>query len=210
VLVGGLWLHPVKSLQGHPVATSLVGPAGVIGDRAFGIRDVTTGALLSAKKEPRLLRATARMEGEGVVVTVPGAGSAGGDAASPLLSQWLGRPVAVEMTSAMPYVDEAHLHLVGRGELGEWDPRRVRANVVVDGARDLDDLVGWRLRLGDVVVDVYKRTKRCGMPTMQQPGITKDTTVLRTLARDRDLRLGVYARVVTPGRLAVGAPITVA
>jgi MOSC domain-containing protein YiiM len=80
---------------------------------------------------------------------------------------------------------------------------------------DLDGLVGERLRVGAVVVEVTKRTKRCAMPTMAQttvigPGIAKDVGVLRALARERELRLGVYARVVSPGRLEVGAPITVA
>ncbi|HVH93990.1 MAG TPA: MOSC domain-containing protein, partial [Nocardioidaceae bacterium] len=108
------------------------------------------------------------------------------------------------------YVDEAHLHLVTADELTGWDPRRFRANVVVSGLANLDDLVGGRLRLGSVVVEVDKRTKRCAMPTMPQPGIDKDVGVLRTLARDRDLRLGVYAHVVSPGRLDVDAAITIA
>lgn len=207
--VGGLWRHPVKSLQGQSLATSPVGPDGVVGDRAWAVRDLRTGAVLSAKREPRLLQAAALIHGEAIEVTAPDLGSAAGSAASALLSQWLGRDVTVELAAATPYVDEAHLHLVGAGELGDWDVRRFRPNVVVDGAHDLDHLVGSRLALGAVVVDVYKRTKRCGMPTMAQPGIEKDTAVLRTLARGRDLRLGVYAQVVTPGRLDVGAPITV-
>ena len=47
------------------------------------------------------------------------------------------------------------------------------------------------------------------MPTMAQPGITRDSDVLRTLARERDLRLGVYARVVTVGTLTVGESVRV-
>ena len=62
----------------------------------------------------------------------------------------------------------------------------------------------------EAAVEVDKRTKRCAMPTMAQPGIDKDVDVLRSLARGRDLRLGVYARVVVPGQLDVGASVPVA
>lgn len=47
------------------------------------------------------------------------------------------------------------------------------------------------------------------MPTMAQPGLAKDIGVTRTLAHERELRLGVYARVVTVGTLTVGAPVRV-
>ena len=193
--ISALCRYPVKSTQGEPLQTATVAAVGIVGDRGWCVRDVATGAVLSAKREPRLLLATAQTAGEGVVVTVPGeVPASGGNGAS----------------GHFAYVDEAHLHLVTAEELTGWDPRRFRANVVVSGRASLDDLVGGRLRLGSVVVEVDKRTKRCAMPTMAQPGIDKDIGVLRTLARDRDLRLGVYAHVVSPGRLDVGAPITIA
>jgi uncharacterized protein YcbX len=208
--IEGLWRHPVKSLQGEPVGSALVAASGVVGDRAWAVRDVASGAVLSAKREPRLLLAAAVAAGEGVEVAIPGHPVRRGLAAGTALSAWLGRDVRIDAAMDAPYVDEAHLHLVTRAELGEWDVRRFRPNVVVDGAADLDDLIGERLALGPaVVVEVLKRTKRCAMPTMGQPaGIGKDVGVLRTLADERDLRLGVYARVVTPGQLEVGASIT--
>ena len=209
-LVSALWRYPVKSMQGEALATAIVGRGGLVGDRAWGVRDVATGAVLSAKREPRLLTAFAETGGEGVHVTVPGHAPVAGADADRLLSGWLGRAVRLDTAVAEPgFVDEAHLHLVAADELTDWDVRRFRPNVVVSGLATLDDLVGERLRLGSVVVEVDKRTKRCAMPTMVQPGVGKDVGVLRTLARERDLRLGVYAHVVSPGRLDVGAAITV-
>lgn len=199
--IGALWRHPVKSLQGEAVGSVLVTATGVVGDRAWGVHDVASGTVLSAKREPRLLLATATVAGEGVVVTIPQQRGS--------LSTWLGRDVRIELAAETPYVDDAHLHLLTSAELGEWDVRRFRPNVVVDGIDSLDGLVGERLALGSsVVVEIVERTKRCAMPTMAQPGIAKDVEVSRTLARERELRLGVYARVVTPGRLEVGASIT--
>jgi len=209
VRIGGLWRHPVKSLQGEPIDSVLVTAAGVVGDRAWGVRDAVSGAVLSAKREPRLLLATATVAGEGVVVRIPRQRDRRGSGADGALSAWLGREVRVEPAAQTPYVDEAHLHLLARGELGEWDVRRFRPNVLIDDVDTLDDLVGERLALGpSVVVEVVKRTKRCAMPTMAQPGLAKDVGVSRALVRDRELRLGVYARVVTVGRLDVGMPIT--
>ena len=219
--VGGLWRHPVKSAGGQQVPALVIAAAGVVGDRAWAVRDLTTGAVLSAKREPRLLLVAAQAVGEGVSVSVPGMagasmGQTAGSDADALLSEWLGRPVRLELAGVDAgrrggFVDEAHLHLVGAGELGQWDVRRFRPNVVVHDMTDLDGLVGERLQLGTAVVEVDKRTKRCAMPTMAQGcGLGKDVGVLRALARDRELRLGVYAHVVTPGRVEVGAPITIA
>lgn len=180
------------------------------GDRGWGVRDVASGAVLSAKREPRLLLLAAQVSGEGVAVSAAGVGAATGTAADAMVSEWLGRAVELHQAPQSAFVDEAHLHLLAVGELAGWDVRRFRPNVVVDGLPDLDRLVGERLRLGSVVVEVNKRTKRCAMPTMAQPGIDKDVSVLRSLALGRDLRLGVYARVVAPGRLDVGASVTLA
>lgn len=199
----------MKSLQGVPVSVVPVGPAGVLGDRQYAVRDSATGAVLSAKREPQLLLASARLAGEGVVLRLPGRGDVSAASADAALSDWLGRAVRLERAEDHAFVDEAHLHLLARGELGPWDARRFRANVVVDGPADLDTLVGQRVALGGVVVDVVKRTKRCAMTTAAQPGLVKDPSVLRDLARGRDLRLGVYARVVAPGRLQVGDSVTV-
>jgi uncharacterized protein YcbX len=203
--VADLWRFPVKSLQGQPRPSVLVGPTGIVGDRAWAVRDLTSGAVLSAKRDPALLLATATIPGEGVLVELPGRAPATGAAADALLSELVGRPVRLHLAPAgAAYVDDADLHLVTRAELAGWDVRRFRPNVVIDGADTLDDLVGARLDIGPVRLDVVKPTKRCNMTTAAQPGLAKDVSVLRTLARDSALCRGVYARVVSPGRIAVG------
>lgn len=205
----GLWRHPVKSLQGEQLAATTVSVRGVLGDREWGVRDGATGAVLSAKREPRLLLASAGAAGEGVVVTVPGAAPAVGAAADRALSRWLGRHVTVERAPEVgpAFVDDAPLHLLTVADLGRWDVRRFRPNLLLDTGLDLDDLVGERLTIGTVTMEVVGRTKRCAMTTAAQPGLAKDVDVLRTLARTRELCCGVYAQVVAPGRVAVGDPL---
>ncbi|HYH51802.1 MAG TPA: MOSC domain-containing protein [Acidimicrobiia bacterium] len=53
VHVGQLWHYPVKSMQGEPTDEVIVGPGGVVGDRAYGFIDVEAGRLISAKHPKR-------------------------------------------------------------------------------------------------------------------------------------------------------------
>jgi MOSC domain-containing protein YiiM len=42
------------------------------------------------------------------------------------------------------------------------------------------------------------------MTIQAQAGLEKDPSVLRTIVRDADQSLGIYASVVTPGEIRVG------
>jgi uncharacterized protein len=209
--VAQLWRHAVKSLQGERLTAVTVDSRGVVGDRSWGVRDAASGTLLSAKRHPRLLLATATVGGEGVVVATPGHGPVAGRDADAALSDLVGRRVRVEVAPEVgpAFVDEAPLHLLTSSALASWDVRRFRPNVLLDTPLDLDELVGGRLALGAVTVEIVKRTRRCGMTTAEQPGLPKDVGVLRTLARERNLCQGVYARVVTSGRIAADDAIRV-
>lgn len=115
-------------------------------------------------------------------------GDVGADAAT--LTAVLGRPVRLAASGAGPQVDAAAVHLVSRqavdraaaGEVPEGcsadDPR---ANLLL--ALEAGDERGWvgrRLRVGEAVLRVTRTPRHC---------------------------LGVYAEVLTPGRVAVGDPV---
>ena len=94
--VAQLWRYPVKSMQGEPLDTAVLEADGLRGDRTWALRDVTTGKVLTARREPRLLMATARLTdtGDPVVTLVDGTTVIGtGAAVDAALSQWLGRTV---------------------------------------------------------------------------------------------------------------------
>jgi hypothetical protein len=57
---------------------------------------------------------------------------------------------------------------------------------------------------GSAVLSPYKRTIRCPMTTHAQPGLPADPEILFGLDRWHDRMLGIYARVVAAGRVAVG------
>lgn len=227
-----LWRYPVKSLQGQRLATVDLTPDGIAGDRQWALFDRDTGFGLTARRVPELLFAAARALPHGGVEVVLPDGSVTSDAAA--LSAWLGRPVelrsAEEQRGTRRYEnpadaeDEAtgpwdpfegadgpfHDNAVGRisllstGTTGTWDPRRFRANVVLDGAGE-DDLAGQRVRLGGALLDVVAPLPRCVMVTRPQPGgIGRDTAVLKTIHRERGGVLAVAALVVAPGPVSVG------
>ena len=69
-LVGAVWRYPVKSTLGEPVEAVEVAEGGVDGDRHFGIVDLETGMVASAKRPwrwRRLLQLRSELAAPGVV-----------------------------------------------------------------------------------------------------------------------------------------------
>ena len=100
--IAQLWRYPVKSMQGEQVDQVELDASGVARDRRFGVIDATSGRVLSAKRWPALLEATARAQAGTVVVTLPGGGSfdTSDPAIDAALSEWLGLPVRLGPASA--------------------------------------------------------------------------------------------------------------
>jgi uncharacterized protein YcbX len=93
-----LWRHPVKSLQGEQVEAVDLTETGVAGDRTWAIRDATTGKVLTGRRTPELLHASARLGADGApALTLPDGTTVGGPgpATDAALSEWLGTPVAL-------------------------------------------------------------------------------------------------------------------
>jgi uncharacterized protein YcbX len=90
-----------------------------------------------------------------------------------------------------------------------WDVRRFRPNFFVKTIADIEGLVesdwaGKTLRIGTVEVKCEMPAVRCGMTTNAQTGLAKDNSVLRTIVKEAQQNLGVYASVASAGRVAVG------
>lgn len=95
--VAGLWRYPVKSLQGEALEAADVEADGLLGDRRWGIRDDRTGRILTARRRPELLGASASYDGDQPVITLPdGATFVGpGPRTDSGLSRWLASPVSL-------------------------------------------------------------------------------------------------------------------
>ena len=66
-----LWRFPVKSIGGERLATAHVTEIGIAGDRGWGITDLSTGKVLTGRRAPELLMASARIDDTDVVITLP-------------------------------------------------------------------------------------------------------------------------------------------
>ncbi|WP_178357802.1 MOSC domain-containing protein [Mycolicibacterium hippocampi] len=271
-------------MQGAEVEEVLIGPGGVVGDRAYGFLDIETGKVVSAKRPKRygaLMECQARFlspprpdaPAPPIEVTFPD-GAVVRDDPSELtrrVSELMGRDVrlltgapegasselampgiedvepgalrslfrdeggeqvrdfAVGMAAPGTLLDIGPLHVLAAGTLrglaaeypaGDWDPRRLRPNLLIDDGGELgeeDDWLGCDLRIGtEVVVHVVLPVPRCVMTTLAQPGLPRDMGVLKAIARVGRKQLGPlgqvacagsYAKVVRPGVVRTGDPI---
>lgn len=88
--------YPVKSLQGELLPEAEILADGMRGDRSWGIRDETTGRILTARRSPELLFAAASTAVDSSpVITLPTGETCHGPGADTdaALSRWLGKPV---------------------------------------------------------------------------------------------------------------------
>lgn len=228
--VAELWRYPVKSLQGERLAEAAVDALGIAGDRRWALFDRGTGLGLTARRVPELLFGSARLRDDGGVEVVLPDGTVTTD--DRVISGWLGRDVELRAAgeeaptyespvdedepdpaewlqwegAAGPFHDSPRirLSLVSTGTLGTWDRRRFRANVVLEGEGE-DGLRGQEADLGEARLRVGIPIARCVMTTRPQPGgIARDTSVLKTIHRERDGLLAVRAAVLLPGTVRTG------
>jgi uncharacterized protein YcbX len=103
--LAAIWRYPVKSLQGEALVEADIEGDGLRGDRRWGIRDRTSGKVLTGRREPRLLLAAATLTEDGrPEITLPGGDRVTGAGAEtdPVLSLWLGRPVTLVAAEYSP------------------------------------------------------------------------------------------------------------
>jgi len=228
-----LWRYPVKSLQGERLTEARIDALGIAGDRRWALFDRDTGLGLTARRVPELLFGSARLRGDGGVEVVLPDGTVTTDEAvlSDWLGRRVELRAADEQGDVAPTYEtpadeevpdpsewlqwegapgpfhdspRIRLSLVSTGTLGTWDRRRFRANVVLDGEGE-DGLQGREADLGSVHLRFGVPIARCVMTTRPQPGgIGRDTSVLKTIHRERDGLLAVRAAVLTAGVVRTG------
>lgn len=227
-----LWRFPVKSMGGESLTSASLSGLGLAGDRRWGVFDMATGTVLTARRSPQLLFAAARLDGDELVIDVPEVGEVDEAEASHVLSKWLGQDVELRRagdeggTYEVPLDFEndtdwvswtgpegawhdsqwSRVSLVSDMSLGDWDIRRFRTNIVVDGHGE-DDFVGDHVRIGGesgAELAVFKQIDRCVMITRPQPGLDRDIDLLKHINAERNSVLSIGALVATPGLISVG------
>lgn len=223
--VVGLVCFPVKSMLGEERERLVLDGRGVAGDRLWALR-YEDGKLGSGKnsrrfrRTPGMLEYAAVYEGGDPVVTAPdGETLRPGD---PRIGELFGAGVELAREGEVSHQDAGAVSLVGTaslralGELlGDVDPvdvRRLRKNIVVETDEPWieENWVGREIAFdGGPRLRVVERIERCVMTTQAQRGLPADNRILKTLTASRGMCVGVYADVVTPGTLALGAEVTV-
>jgi len=116
------------------------------------------------------------------------------------------------------YFDAFPIHVLTTASLGtmerlnpnaQWDVRRFRPNFLLETDARFKSLIesewnGQRLRIGSAVLQCDIPAMRCGMTMHAQEGLPKDPSILRSIVKDADQNLGVYAKVATPGEIRLG------
>lgn len=215
--------YPVKSMAGEELASVEVEHRGLAGDRRWAVY-TEDGGIGSGKTTRRFRRVDGLLEWRAVlgdggpVVEAPSGEQLGPDDAGAALGEAIGRPLEIRAEAHVPHHDESPVHVLTTASLralGELlgrpvDVARFRPNVVLDVDAEgfpEEDWTGRELRLGDdVVLALGPGMPRCVMVGLPQRELEKDKEILRTLARERDLVLGLQASVVRGGTVRRGDP----
>ncbi|MET0283756.1 MAG: MOSC N-terminal beta barrel domain-containing protein [Polyangiales bacterium] len=120
------------------------------------------------------------------------------------------------------YFDAYPIHIVTTATLdtlrakhpdGDWDARRFRPNFVIETEPSLQGLAeteweGRILTVGGLRLECTVATPRCSMVGQPTPNLKKDTSVLRTIVREANQCVGIYARVLQGAPVQRGAEVT--
>ncbi|MDN4473800.1 MOSC domain-containing protein [Demequina zhanjiangensis] len=213
--------YPVKSMAGESLESVELDSRGLVGDRAWAVRDADS-RLASGKNTKRMVRRdavfdySARISAEGSVLVSDGATerTAGDPYLDAALADAMEADVALAPETDVPHFDDGSVSLIGTATL-DWcarelevdaDPRRLRVNLVVETDEPFieETWFGQRLEVGGAVLAPVERIERCRTIDLPQDGVADRTRWLKALGAQRDMRVAVYCDVATPGTLAVG------
>ena len=116
------------------------------------------------------------------------------------------------------YFDAFPLHLLTTAWLDElarrnssalFDRRRFRPNFLIEPEAKLSGRIenewcGHEVRIGETRLKIEIPVLRCSMTIAAQGDLPKDPSVLRSIVKDSEQNVGVYASVTTPGRVRIG------
>lgn len=204
--VAELWRYPVKALRGERLERADVNGDGIRGDRKLRVED--DQGLVTARTRPGLLglEAVVGPDGEPMVNGDPWQSASASDAVAQVapgcrLVSTEGAPVGLRFDLAPVLVLTTSIV----AELGV-DHRRLRPNVLIDGARGREeaDWVGARLTVGSAVLEVVSRCERCVVTTFDPDTLEQDPAVLRRINEAFGGYLALNCNVVEPGAVSIG------
>jgi uncharacterized protein len=224
-----LWRYPVKSMASEALEEVEVSWHGLAGDRRWAFvqdgleRSGFPWLTIRERSDMWQYRPSfadpSKPNASRTLVRTPGGGEL--DVTDPALAEELA-PGARVIKQNRGVFDVSPLSLTTTqsvaaiGELvsAELEPHRFRPNLLIEASGGEpfaeDDWVGSVLQIGGTRIRVDLRDERCVMVNVDPVTTERDASVLKAIARERDACLGVYASVVTPGRIATGDAVVLA
>jgi len=225
--VAALWRYPVKSMAGEALAEVEVSWHGLAGDRRWAF---VRGDMVRSDFPWMTIRERSQMwhyrpsftepqhpESSRTLVATPAGEEL--EVADPALAAQLGDGVTLIKQGrgsfdAMPLslLSAQSVTSLAQSAGVSLSAERFRPNLLVDTGGDgfpEEEWVGAVLVVGELLMRVDQRDKRCVIINVDPVTTLRDASILRTLARVRDACIGVYGSTVRPGRVAVGDAVRI-
>lgn len=196
--------YPVKALRGETLTAADVLADGIAGDRTRALVVVSGGHNRTGKtyrgKENALLHTVDSVDRGMRTAQAAGVVTRSDDADGRYFDV---HPISLVFDTWLAALDA----FTG----GQAEALRFRPNLVATAAPGFAkreaDLVGARLRVGDVELTVAKPIIRCVTPSYDLQTGEADRTLAKALAVDLGNTMGIYCTVVQPGRIATSDAI---
>lgn len=198
-----IWRYPVKSMAGERLRSTLVGAAGIPGDRRLVVVDAH-GRLATSRRHPKLLglQATTAADGQVLVDGEPWASPA----VAAKVEQAVSRGAMIVPVDEREGFDILPLLVVTDGAVDSLglDRRRFRPNLYLGGVAGLAERSweGKTLAIGAARIFLDSLRGRCVMTTFDPDTLAQDPAVLRRIVQQMDGTLGLNAEVLEPGEIA--------
>jgi uncharacterized protein len=212
-----VWRYPVKSMAGERLDSCMVTDNGLEGDRRWAFIDRSTnrdGKWFNIKQHAPLMTYRPRLDGGDLDLVAPDGKTV--DLRRDLLPRFQvegARPLELRELPGENF-DDSHVLIINLASVQAFalevgmplDHRRFRANLYVEGLEPEEELrwLGGVIRAGDAELEVTSRCERCKVITMDPDTTEAKPDILRVLVERHDERMGMYCRVVRPGRVSVG------
>jgi uncharacterized protein YcbX len=211
-----IWRYPVKSMAGERLDHCQIVEHGLEGDRRWAFIDGSpnrAGKKLTIRQHDGLMAYRARLSNGGVEVLSPTgeAHTLDGTFVRRLEEESSRSLTLTDMAGAN--FDDSHILIVNLATVRAFgeesgthiDPRRFRANLYIDGLAPEEEIswIGRRIHAGDAELEVTSRCERCVVITRDPDTAQTSPELLRLLTEQHETCMGVYCRVIRPGRVAV-------
>ena len=210
MFVKELWRYPVKSMAGEQVQKIEVTGGGFADDRKI-LAVGSNGHVITSRTHHRLLGLKGTL-GDGGVPYISGH-RWDSPAALELVNKAVGPGAKLISYEGVERFDVLPLLVATDGAIEHmgFDGRRLRANVIVGGVKDLEERKweGRNLRVGDTIIHAAQLRGRCVMTTYDRDTLEQDRNVLRRIVQELDGTMALDCSVVQGGVLRVGDSVTI-